>query len=55
MQKVCKEKKIKFIATNKQLGNYKDKLYDGLHLNSKGHKIISDAVKKELIKERTIK
>lgn len=51
IKQICKKEKIKFIDLyNKfiQTENYKNFLADGLHPNSKGHKLIFEVIKQNL-------
>lgn len=55
LDRVCKKNNLKIIPVYNTLRKGRNGvLYDGLHLNSKGHKIMADAVKKALIKEKII-
>ncbi len=53
---VCKENKVRFIDIYETFAkaDYKKLLEDGLHPNSEGHKIIFEAVKNFLVKEKII-
>ncbi len=56
LKSICKKNKVQFIDIFDQWLNikYKDLLYDGLHPNHKGHKILFETVKKSLINNKLI-
>jgi len=56
LAKICKTNKVMFIDlfSEFQKHDYKGLLYDGLHPNAKGHKVIYDIIKNYLIKNKVI-
>ena len=54
LRDACKKEKAYLIKNNLARLRYRDLLEDGVHLNSKGHKTVSDAVRAALIKEGVV-
>jgi lysophospholipase L1-like esterase len=56
IKEVCTETNAHFIGNSPLLkqGNYKHLLYDGLHPNTEGHKLIFEIVKNYLIKNKIL-
>lgn len=51
-RRICREKDVTFISISEEVeGSFREKLYDGLHPNRKGHREIYGIVRKYLEKE----